>query len=594
MEFFGVSSHESAPRPDPHEGQKPLDDEQRAAVESFEQAIAVLAGPGSGKTRVLSYRARRLLMNDAGSRALLLTFTNKAAAEMKARALGVAPVSSNRIQASTFHTFGMRILRAHGDLVGIDRDFEILDREDQELLVAKVARKAGVSGRPRRWSYLRLRREDVVEESVAKFGDAYEEEKRRADVVDFDDLIVYTADLLKQHPEIAEAYGHQFRHLLVDEFQDTNAAQFVIVKALCAHTETVSVFADDDQAIYRFVGAEAENIRRFIEQLGAREYPLTFNYRCRRAIIEHANRLIAADPDASGRQMRPVYDGGHVRHISFADIAEEAVFISTEIAELIDGKRFRPSDLSILARSGWRAGHVLKALEQAGVPTSNWLGESYEPLERRTLAVVLSVIRSRLNDRQAQRLCELLGVELTHEREIETFLDQYQGAEVVYELRRLRDMAYCGEPIIAIVRQAQVAAVVARPQLREPLETIVQAVIGFAETDAEFTLEHLLSELALGGVGGPPTAGGGVKIASLHRTKGLQWPRVYIMGLETDTLPDYRAVTRPAVSEERRICFVGVSRAETHLTLTRIRHYRGYLKEPSIFLEEMGIDPYEE
>jgi DNA helicase-2/ATP-dependent DNA helicase PcrA len=341
------------------------------------------------------------------------------------------------------------------------------------------------------------------------------------------------------------------------------------------------------------VGAEAENIRRFIAQLGAQEYPLTFNYRCRRIIIEHANRLIAADPDASGRQMQAVYEGGNVRHLAFGDMAEEAEVISTEIAELIDHKRLRPSDVSILSRSGRRVALILKALEQMSVPTSNWLGESFEPPERRALAVVFSVVRSRLNDRQAQRLCDLLNVELTAEREVEAFLDLYQETELVKELRRLREMAYSGDEIITIVRQAQAAAVAARPQLREPMEAIVQAVIGFAEADAEFTLEHLLSELALGGVGGAPTAGGGVKVASLHRTKGLQWPRVYIIGLETDTLPDYRAQTIPALSEERRACFVGVSRAETDLTLTRIRRYRGYLKEPSIFLEEMGIDPYE-
>ncbi len=139
-----------------------LDDEQRAAVDSEERAIAVLAGPGSGKTRVLSFRARRLLMSDAGSRALLLTFTNKAAAEMKARAMGVAAVTSDRIQAGTFHAFGMSLLRAHGGLVALDPDFEILDREEQNELSARVAREADVPARGARWRYLRLRRGDVL------------------------------------------------------------------------------------------------------------------------------------------------------------------------------------------------------------------------------------------------------------------------------------------------------------------------------------------------------------------------------------------------------------------------------------------------
>jgi DNA helicase-2/ATP-dependent DNA helicase PcrA len=571
-----------------------LDDDQHSAVEARERAIAVLAGPGSGKTRVLSCRTRHLLLVDPGARALLLTFTNKAAAEMKARALGMSRVASDRIQASTFHTFGMRLLRSHGDLLGIDRDFEILDREDQEYFVKEVSRKFGVSGRARRWSYLRLRREVVSEESVARFGAIYEREKRRDRVVDFDDLIVYTADLLDEHPDVAEAYGRRFRHILVDEFQDTNAVQFSIVRQLCAHAETISVFADDDQAIYRFVGAEAENIRRFTAQLEAKEYPLSFNYRCRSDIVEHANRLIMADPDASGRQMKAVHAGGVVRHLSFASLAREAETLSVEIAALINEERRSPADICVLTRSGWRASSLLSALEGAGVPTSNWLGESFEPPERRTLSVLLAVIRSRLNDRQAQRLCELLNIELSEERDVERFLDANSRAAGVKELTQLRDMVYSGEPVSAVIRQAQVAALLLRPQLREPIEAIVQAVVAFAEHDREFTLEHLLSELALGGVGGAPTVGGGVKVASLHRTKGLQWPYVYLIGLETDTLPDYRAQTQAAISEERRACFVGVCRAEAHLTLTRIQSYRGYVKEPSIFLEEMGIDPYED
>jgi DNA helicase II / ATP-dependent DNA helicase PcrA len=568
-----------------------LDDEQRDAVDSDERAIAVLAGPGSGKTRVLSYRARRLLIDAAGARALLLTFTNKAAAEMKARALGVAAVTSDRIQASTFHTFGLRVLRSHGALVGIEPDFEILDREEQEEFATEAARAAGVGSRRARWSYLRLRREEPAEGSVATFGAAYEAAKRAARVLDFDDLIVYTADLLEQHGELAEAYGTRFRHLLVDEFQDTNASQFAIVKALCEHVATVSVFADDDQAIYRFVGAEAENIRRFIGELGAREYPLTLNYRCREAIVRHANQLIAADSEASGRQMRHVYVGGEVRHRAFFDEEAEAASIAREIQALIEDDNVAPSDIAVLARAAWRATPILETLERAGVPTTNWLGEAFEPPERQMLSVILSVLRGSLNDRQAGKLCELLALAETDERNVQAFLEQSANAVGVPELLHLRDLAYGGARPSAVIVQAQVCATRLGVETAEAMTPIVEAVAELEVDDPEFTLEHVLSELALGGIGLAPTVGGGVKVASLHRTKGLQWPRVYIVGLEQGTLPDYRAETQSALSEERRACFVGVCRAETYLTLTRIEQYRGFRKPPSIFLEEMGIDP---
>ncbi len=581
--------HDETNVPNVIPAQKPLDPEQEAAVNSTEKAIAVLAGPGSGKTRVLSYRTRQLLTHDPDSRALLLTFTNKAAAEMKSRALGVTAVNSERILSSTFHTFGMHVLRSHGDLVGIDRDFEILEREDQERLAIEVSLSSGVGDLRQRWSYLRLRRAEISNEKVRRFGKLYEEYKRREHAVDFDDLIVYAADLFERNPLIAEAYGTKYRHLLVDEFQDTNAAQFAIVSALCRHVKTVSVFADDDQAIYRFVGAEAENIRRFIEKLGAREYPLTLNYRCREAIIEVANRLISADSGASGRQMEYVYTGGEVRQLTFSNEATEAEFIVNEIFNLIE-EGTPPASISILVRSSYRARSILEGLEEIGVPISNWLGEGYDPPERRMLATILAITRGRLNDRQANRLFEMFQLATTEERQSDSFLALYDGVSAIAELRLVREMAYSNRSVAEIVRQAQVAILTARPDLTDPLETLISSISHFENHDPDFTLEHLLSELALGGTGGSPTLGGGIKVASLHRTKGLQWPRVYIIGLERGTLPDFRAETETAISEERRVCFVGVCRAEAHLTLTRARIVRGYPKQASIFLEEMGVN----
>ncbi len=247
----------------------------------------------------------------------------------------------------------------------------------------------------------------------------------------------------------------------------------------------------------------------------------------------------------------------------------------------------------MLARASRRATTVLNALEAAGIPTTNWLGDAYEPPERRTLATVLSVIRGSLNDRQARRLCELLGADESAERNAEALLAQLDGHSGVAELLELREMAYGEASASEVVRQAQACVQAARPGQGDSMNPIIAAVEGFEQYDPDFTLEHLLAELVLGGVGGAPTKGGGVRVASLHRTKGLQWPRVYIVGLEQGTLPDYRAETQPAVSEERRVCFVGVCRAETHLTLSRILEYRGFRKHPSIFLEELGIDPYE-
>jgi ATP-dependent DNA helicase UvrD/PcrA len=566
-----------------------LDAEQSAAVTAVERVIAVLAGPGSGKTRVLSHRARHLLLHDSTAQALLLTFTNKAAAEMKARAVGVAAVvAGSRIGASTFHTFGMRILRAHGDLIGLNRDFVVLDRQDQEAFAAQVSRAARVPDRLRRCSYLRLRLERVSEGAVAAFGEAYETAKRNQNVLDFDDLIVLAAELLEKRPAVAAAYSLRYRHVLIDEFQDTNAAQFALMQALCRNASTVSVFADDDQAIYRFAGAESRNIRRFVAELEATEYHLTINYRCRQEILKHANELISADPEASGRQMVAAYDGGEVRHRVFANVVEEARSIVGEIEELVGTHGVKASEISILTRASWRVRAVLDELERRGIETTSWLGEAFDPPERRLLGTILAVVRQTLSERQELALCELLGVAVQRERSVDAFLARHESQVGCSELRRLREMAHEKKSVGEIIGQAR--SVLGAIGSRQDLEDIAAAVEAFEARDPEFTLEHLLSELALGGIGGAPTVGGGVKVASLHRTKGLQWPRVYLVGLEDGTLPDHRAETEGSQSEERRVCFVGVCRAEEFLTLSRVQQYQGYPKKPSVFLEEMGID----
>jgi len=567
----------------------PLDDEQRAAVESEDSAIAVLAGPGSGKTRVLSYRARRLLILDPSNKALLLTFTNKAAAEMKARALQVATVTSDRIWASTFHTFGMRVLHAHGDLVGVGREFETLDDEEREALSQEAAIAAGISDRYRRWSYRRLRRQEAHEPEVVRFAQAYEAAKRDRSVLDFDDLIVYTADLFEQSEEVATAYATQYPHLLVDEFQDTNAAQFAIVRALARGTRTVSVFADDDQAIYRFAGAEAENVRRFMIELRATEFPLTVNYRCRQAIVDCANRLIAADPQASGRQMRSFHASGDVSVQLFHSIEAETEGLAAEISGLINRGDVRPPDIAILARAAFRVQQLLAELQRRGMPISNWLGATYEPQERRALRVCLSVVRGEMTDRQTNRLCTFLGIPQSDGRDPISVLQPHVELPAVPLLLKVRELAWAGAPVREVVAVAREAAGAVELGLAAALTPVVEAVAAFEEFDPEFSLDHLLAELVLGGVGGPPTVGGGIKIASLHRTKGLQWPHVYILGLEEGRLPDYRAHTPEQIREERRACFVGVCRTEQRLTLTHTRLYGPRPQRPSRFLAEMGL-----
>ena len=570
---------------------EPLDDEQRAAVEASDKAIAVLAGPGSGKTRTLSHRARQLLAQDPGSRALLITFTNKAAAEMKTRALRFGNLDVDRIQAGTFHHFGLSLLRSiHGKLVGIAPDVDILDAEEAKQFAGEVAAVAGVPYSWQEWSECRLRG-DEPRSDVAAFGDAYEAAKREENVVDFDDLVAYPARILDEHPQVAELYGTRYPHVLVDEFQDTNPTHFAIVRALCPYAKTISVFADDDQAIMRFAGADAENIRRFIEELGARELSLSTNYRCREEIVHHGNLLIAANRDHSGRTMTAHRTGGSVELRRFASEAAEARAITDEVAAMVlrDENPVPPASIAVLVRNGPRANVLVQTLRRRKLPVTDWRGAAYDTDDRRVFRTCMSALRPRLGGWQAAQLAKLLETEPARERNTHAFLEAHEDHPVAAALLALRDRAFEGAPPSQLAEQARQAIVAHDAALGERAKAIVDAVADFERHDANFTIDHLLSELALKSGGRPPTEGGGVKVASLHGTKGLEWPIVYLVGLEQGKLPDYRAIKDGTVGDERRTCFVGVCRAEDELIVTLSRDVNGWGQDPSQFLREMEL-----
>jgi DNA helicase-2/ATP-dependent DNA helicase PcrA len=565
-----------------------LDSEQKAAVEAKEPAIAVLAGPGSGKTRTLSFRARHLLFDDKNASALLLTFTNKAAAEMKSRALDVAGVPSRRLMASTFHTFCADVLRAHGDLVGISRDFEIMDGREARQLAMNVATSNSMPSKlALQFGDTRLRRGRVSEE-LKRFGELYQAAKRKAAAVDFDDLVVGVADLFDSRRDIVQAYAGRFRHILVDEFQDTNAVQALIVHSLAAYAKTVSIFADDDQAIFGFAGAEAANIYRFVKTSGARVYPLTVNYRSGSNIVAVANSIIAASPSSSGRRMRAHRSGGSVELRPYQTIEQEAGDIGAEISGMVS-RGAATADIAVLVRSGWRATLILEDLQRRGIPISDWRGETHTPEDRRLLAACLAAVRGTLNARQVEVLSAVMQVEPGGAMDTEAFIAKYAKTPLAIGLSKMRDLVFGGASPHQIARAAQDAVALQNTELGGSLTSIVESVAHFELYDKDFSLEHLLSELALGSIGRAPTMGGGVKVASLHRTKGLQWQVVYLVGLEEGHHPDRRSVEDKDLFEERRLCFVGVSRAEERLVVTSSKTTSGYPRQRSRFLTEMGF-----
>ncbi len=562
-----------------------------AASASTAPVVAILAGPGSGKTRALCDRARVLLQRHPDDSALLLTYMNKAAAEMKARALDATGVSSERLRASTYHTFALHLLETHGELVGIDQ-IDVLDAVDQEELVAELVVLHGLNEgrRFKRWhgdiSAQRLR--DIpLEGDLRRLNDAYEARKRELGSVDFDDLIVFAADLLTEHPQIAESWGLRFSHLLIDEFQDTNAAQFRIVRALARYTKTVTVVADDDQAIMRFAGADAGNVHAFVSELGAEEHHLTLNHRCRARIVEAANRLIAHDPFASGRQMTAKDPDGEVAFVLHNSPEEEACWLVEDVQRRLDDGAM-PHDLAVLAPRRTRAEHVLAALRSADLPVSDWLTVPGRDPARAYLTACLAFLRASLSPRLLRQAHELLGF-TGEECATQALLEANAGNATATALLELREEAFQGmRPSAMVVRIVELVRPI-DPKQAGRIAAIADEVAAFEQYDPEYSPQHLLDHLALGMPShGAPTGSSGIKLSTLHRTKGLEWPHVWIVGLEEDTLPFFAARTAQEVGDARRALFVGICRARDSVTLCGVEFPNGnWYKPPSRFLAEI-------
>jgi DNA helicase II / ATP-dependent DNA helicase PcrA len=317
---------------------------------------------------------------------------------------------------------------------------------------------------------------------------------------------------------------------------------------------------------------------------------LTVNYRSRKAIVDIANKLIAADRKASGRTMRSVKKGGEVRLLAYDDIVQEAAGISDTLATMIR-EGVPATSIAVLVRSSFRAERVLKALQDRGLPVSNWLGERYDSSMRRSLIACFGIIRSNLTDRNAKRLCELVCVSDTGARTTREFFAAHSHVSGIEDLAKLQKLAWeNAKPSLAVGIAVQFLRPRASGIELQMLEEFVAEVDAFENYYPQFSLEHLLTELSLGGAGASPTESGGIKVATLHKTKGLQWANVYLVGLEAWHMPNRRANSLEKVREERRLCFVGLCRAEDSVTLTRAKYYDGGTRRaPSLFLNEMGL-----
>ncbi len=627
-----------------------LNPPQRQAVQHIDGPLLVLAGPGSGKTRVITRRAAYLVRSGVAARHVLcITFTNKAADEMRQR-IGALGVDAG-IWIHTFHALGARLLREFGDQAGVGCDFTIYDEDDSLRLLKQAFARCGVA-QPRadelrrvRWliSHAKNRlqppealetRWDVRDEQFARaVYESYEKLLRANHAVDFDDLLMRVAMLLRDDAELRERLNRRFRYLLIDEYQDTNHAQYLIARYLSQQHRNICATGDPDQSIYGWRGADISNILEFEQDYpDARVVRLEQNYRSTGHILAAASRLIQYN---SGRKHKDLWTedeaGAPVYVWRLADAHDEAERIAQTIAQLHEDESLAYSEMAILYRVNALSRTLEDALRRRHIPYRIVRGVAF--YQRREVRDALAYLRVVANPADEVALLRILntpprGIGPTSVERLraaagragitlyETLLQAHTVAgltqrarnsirsfvELIEELRRRSSR----EPVDVLLAEA-VRRSGLEDALRKESESegedrwanvaeLITVAAEYVETEPEPNLMDFLARTSLvSDQDAVDHEAGAVQLMTLHAAKGLEFDVVFLVGLEDGLLPHARAFedrNERALEEERRLCFVGMTRARRRLFLTHVamRQWQGRdnVRNPSQFLEELA------
>ncbi|ABQ25526.1 ATP-dependent helicase [Geotalea uraniireducens] len=635
-----------------------LNPQQLAAVKHTEGALLVLAGAGSGKTGVITYRIAHLLLNKKvpAMNILAVTFTNKAAKEMRERVDSlVGRQACKGIIISTFHSLGVRILRRNIELLGYKRNFSIYSTSDQIGLVKQIMREVNIDGKKYDadsiiWKISAAKNKLIPPDRFTpRFGDEYElmaaevypryqSALKAFNAIDFDDIIMLTADLLQNHPEVLQHWQERFRYVMVDEYQDTNASQYLLVNLLAGGYGNLCVVGDDDQSIYGWRGADVGNILDFEKDFKeCRVVKLEQNYRSTGNILEAANHVIGHNAKRKEKRLWTASGSGRpLDLIVMQDDEEEA----TTVVERMQMERFKHnlaySDFAILYRTNAQSRPFEEQLRFEDIPYVLIGGmQFYERKEVKDAISYLKVIGNsndeiallrivnfprrgigdstvvKINQWSMEQGCPLLEafgrvneiegiVEATRNR-VQDFYRLLQGA--VEEFSGEGDLAEKGRRLFKqLGLEDELYRTIDDPALArrkvENVEQIINSMAAYEERIPKPTLSGFLEKVSLmdedrfSGKDKKEHGRDAVTLMSLHSSKGLEFPYVFLVGMEEEILPHKRSIYEDfTVDEERRLCYVGITRARKHLIMTRClqRKKYGKLQErvPSRFLEEI-------
>ncbi|MFO0847945.1 MAG: UvrD-helicase domain-containing protein [Gemmataceae bacterium] len=618
---------------------------QQSAVTHGEGPLLILAGAGSGKTRVITRRVAHLLQTGVKPWSILaITFTNKAAGEMKNRVEQLVP--GNKVWVSTFHSLGARLLRQYADRLNLDRNFTIYDVDDRNRLVKDALeslgldnvkftpeRVAGAISKAKNQLLTPKKFEetahDFFSQTVARVYHGYEKRLRAANGMDFDDLLYLPAMFLRQNEELRAELDARFRYVLIDEYQDTNSAQYEIARRLSLHHPNLCVVGDPDQSIYKWRGSDIRNILDFERDFpAATVITLEQNYRSTKSILHAASVLIDHNKQRKKKTLvteNP--DGDPVRVLTFDNGLDEAEGVVVRIKEAVKRGIFRYRDHAIFLRINALTRSLESAFVKHGVPFQIVKGLAF--FERKENRDVLAYLRLLVNPQDTVSFLRVVnepprGIGKVSLDRLQRFAgDQeiplLQAAGQVHRVPDIKGKAAGG------LRDFHKLMIELRAELEQPphelirlvldrtgyrkmlldsadeedadrlanIEELVTAAKQFYDEDTTRTLSDFLEQITLASdVDGWDESADGVSVMTLHAAKGLEFPVVYMLACEQGLLPHERSLNKEEdVEEERRLCFVGMTRAMKELNLchARLREFRGQslYAVPSMFLEEL-------
>ena len=609
-----------------------LNERQREAVNITEGPLLVLAGAGSGKTKVLTTKVAYLILekNVSPDNILAITFTNKAAKEMKDRILNMVGMVGYKIQISTFHSFGLAILKKHYDKLGLSKNFTILDSDDSNVVVKNILKDRNYDENYRAIRSIISNNKNALvdslefarfvsndyDEMVLDVYQRYEERLKRNNSVDFDDLLMLPIVLFRKYPNILKEYQEQYKYILIDEYQDTNEAQYLLAKMISAKYKNICVVGDDSQSIYSWRGSNYKNILNF-----EKDYPdcktvyLEQNYRSTKTIIEASNELIKNNVHRKDKNLwTDNEEGVKIEYHIASNEKDEAYYVIREINKLID-EGTKLSDIAILYRTNAQSQNFEKELVLSNIPYKV-VGSVYfyNRKEIKDLMAYLKLIYNKDDDVSLMRIINVprrkigkMTIDKLREKANDLNVSLYDAIDsgkelefknLIEELRSQKDEMTLANFIQLVldktnlIKELESENTIEAETRIENLNEFKTIAIQFEENYGIISLEDFLNEISLVADITEYKNNDGITLMTVHSAKGLEFDNVFIVGLEESIFPHMNSFdSNEQLEEERRLCYVAITRAKKRLWLVNAEArtiYGNKVKNPeSRFIKEI-------